>query len=561
MATRLYVLSSVLFLLSSITLAFAQEKKCEGVDPTAHQPLKAVSLPPTEVCVIGLSNGFPIPDPSCTPGGINSTVTLDVLRSHTFKKSCLTKTDTPSVSPYDWYKITPPNNNKGRNQTCELDHLVPLELGGTDTLDNIWPQCGPPGVALSQRYFKQKDLVEKYLLRTVKEGKLTLADAQRGIATDWTQYLEDAQLEAERTSERRQANPPPPPAPPIGRYAPNYVDQPRMVNLLIASTRRVQRIPQPTANQLELITDARRDHLTFGAAKVRVPEGHKLGQVERPKVYTIFGYTIYREDEKDKKHFRLKSDRWLSEDEFINTIKEEEATSVIIFIHGFNTGFEDGIFRLAQIVWDTQFTGVPILFSWPSKESALSYTYDRESAEYSVPYFRQLIKLLQEKAEVSAIHIIAHSMGNQIALNALANPGTDVQQKSFGQLLFAAPDVDRDIFKVLEPMIVGFHGVTLYASSADKAMMISRRFSQAPRAGEILPLPDGPVVLPNMDTIDATAVGDDLLGLNHNAFALRSAIDDIGRLIRTGERPPNLRSPQIRGVPTGQDPQYWQYPR
>ena len=72
---------------------------------------------------------------------------------------------------------------------CELDHLVPLELGGADTLDNIWPQCGPSDVALAARYFKEKDMVEDWLTDQVKTQQKDLGEAQKAIATDWTQFL------------------------------------------------------------------------------------------------------------------------------------------------------------------------------------------------------------------------------------------------------------------------------------------------------------------------------------------------------------------------------------
>jgi len=85
-----------------------------------------------------------------------------------------------------------PTNNKGANQTCELDHLVSLELGGSDTLDNIWPQCGPAGAVLRARFFKQKDVVENYLAMRVRDKTIALSVAQRGIAEDWTQYLNAA---------------------------------------------------------------------------------------------------------------------------------------------------------------------------------------------------------------------------------------------------------------------------------------------------------------------------------------------------------------------------------
>jgi hypothetical protein len=101
-------------------------------------------------------------------------------------------TEHEKYQTYKWYGISHPPNNRGASQYCELDHLVPLEFGGADTLDNIWPQCGPSKVDLDERYFKKKDKVENFLARQVKEGKISLADAQKGIATDWTQYLKEA---------------------------------------------------------------------------------------------------------------------------------------------------------------------------------------------------------------------------------------------------------------------------------------------------------------------------------------------------------------------------------
>jgi len=55
-----------------------------SIDPTADAPLVAVALPPAQACAPGTSSGFPIPDPSCTPGAVNPTLTVDVLRDREF---------------------------------------------------------------------------------------------------------------------------------------------------------------------------------------------------------------------------------------------------------------------------------------------------------------------------------------------------------------------------------------------------------------------------------------------------------------------------------------------
>ena len=163
------------------------------INDTASLALQPVANPPPQQCAAGTSHdGSPIPDPACTPGAVNPTLTVDVLRNPSFRTSCVRShatTEEQKAATYDLYGIPHPSDNTGPNQTCELDHLVPLELGGADTLDNIWPQCGPPGVALSARYFKEKDIVENYLTKLVKSGQMDLDQAQHGIATDWTQYL------------------------------------------------------------------------------------------------------------------------------------------------------------------------------------------------------------------------------------------------------------------------------------------------------------------------------------------------------------------------------------
>ena len=136
------------------------------VDGRASGPLRTVSLPPQQTCTLHTNNGFPVPDPNCTPGAINPTLTIEVLRDRSFTTRCIRDAATQEVekaTTYEWYNLPHPSNNSGEGQICELDHLISLELGGADTLDNIWPQCGPSGVSLPQRFFKEKDTVENFL--------------------------------------------------------------------------------------------------------------------------------------------------------------------------------------------------------------------------------------------------------------------------------------------------------------------------------------------------------------------------------------------------------------
>jgi hypothetical protein len=165
---------------------------CTGINPKASTSFGDLNYWANHSCTTEIRNGLPIPDPNCTPGAVDPTVTLKVLKSTAFRTSCVRDRATSAkakAATYNAYKMPHPANNTGRNQVCELDHLVSLELGGADTIDNIWPQCGPSNVALGKRYFKQKDAVENYLAAAVRGGTISLKDAQEKIAKDWTQFL------------------------------------------------------------------------------------------------------------------------------------------------------------------------------------------------------------------------------------------------------------------------------------------------------------------------------------------------------------------------------------
>jgi hypothetical protein len=161
----------------------------------SSQYFAAWKWPTDGSCHATVRNGYPEPDGRCTPGGVVPTVTLQTLEDPAWRTRCIRNcqsTEQQKHAAYEWYGLPRPEENSGPTQVCELDHLVPLELGGADGMGNIWPQCGPDAVSLHQRYFKQKDLVENYLAARVRAGEMPLGEAQRGIAVDWVQYLPEA---------------------------------------------------------------------------------------------------------------------------------------------------------------------------------------------------------------------------------------------------------------------------------------------------------------------------------------------------------------------------------
>lgn len=309
--------------------------------------------------------------------------------------------------------------------------------------------------------------------------------------------------------------------------------------------------------------------LSIGRALVSVPSAHKVPMVERPWVVRIpyFQYKVYEETEDPKKHFTMREVKALSKDDFLAAVRERLAASArfkdhaLIFVHGYNTGFDNAVFRTAQIAYDLKFDGAPFLYSWPSGGQVASYTYDRESAGQSEPHLRQFLEMVVKETGAKSVSVIAHSMGNQPLLQVLKELKLQAPAGvSINQVISAAPDVDRDNFENIARAIQGFaKGVTLYAASNDRALLVSRRFhGGVPRAGDV---PEqGPLLIPGMDTIDVSAASTDGLGINHSGYAENNALlNDIGLLIQTGERPPNLRVPILESVKTAKG-EYWRYP-
>jgi hypothetical protein len=78
-----------------------------------------------------------------------------------------------------------------------LDHLIPVELGGTDDVENLWPQP-----AKGEWSAVQKDALEQKLLGMVCAGTLTVKQAQSAIKKNWVQaYTQYVGAAATRTGQ------------------------------------------------------------------------------------------------------------------------------------------------------------------------------------------------------------------------------------------------------------------------------------------------------------------------------------------------------------------------
>jgi hypothetical protein len=166
--------------LPSPASAPATPSSAPTVFSVATQPADIGNQTKTTGCI---SDGV-LPDPACTPGAIDPKVTQELTGSTicVVGYSSSVRPDTSvtnkiKIAQFGAYGLT------GQPMSdYELDHLISLELGGcADCVANLWPE--PYAGALGAR---EKDKVENYLHQAVCKGQITLAEAQREIATDWT---------------------------------------------------------------------------------------------------------------------------------------------------------------------------------------------------------------------------------------------------------------------------------------------------------------------------------------------------------------------------------------
>lgn len=116
-----------------------------------------------------------LPDSACTPGALMANVTVSQICQSGYASSVRNVPTSEKDQVYAEYGIA--SHYAGQ---YEVDHLVSLELGGSNDISNLWPELASPTPG-----FHQKDQVENYLHTQVCSGKMDLAQAQLDIATDW----------------------------------------------------------------------------------------------------------------------------------------------------------------------------------------------------------------------------------------------------------------------------------------------------------------------------------------------------------------------------------------
>ncbi|MCI4679604.1 alpha/beta hydrolase [Rhodoblastus acidophilus] len=225
--------------------------------------------------------------------------------------------------------------------------------------------------------------------------------------------------------------------PPVAARAPGATDH----TILIATTRK--RSPDPGA----MFSGERGKGIEYAEAVVSVPPTHVSGNIEWPS---------QRPGNPNTDFVTRESSYLDSEKAFVAAVNQQLAQrppghrDVMLFVHGYNTLFPEGLYRLAQVAHDSKAQGVPVYFSWASRGELAGYVYDQNSATIARDALEHILVLLA-KSNAEKINVLAHSMGNWVTVEAFRNIAMTREFRGYGHklgaIILASPDIDVDVFR------------------------------------------------------------------------------------------------------------------
>jgi esterase/lipase superfamily enzyme len=298
---------------------------------------------------------------------------------------------------------------------------------------------------------------------------------------------------------------------------------------------RQQEIPILVASTRRDDARAASNHAHFSITSISIPPNHRVGEIE----HATLGHNITGRD------FAVSSRMDLRESAFLDEIGARASSGgadrdILLYVHGYDISLNEAHFRTAQIIVDSGFAGIPVLFTWDSlsRSGLAAYEADKESATVARDALERLILDLSNLHGIRHVHILAHSMGAWLAMESLrgiATSGHPDLDGKLGEVMLAAPDIDVSVFSQQLQRVDPKH-LTVFVSNTDRALKVSSRVSgDRPRLGALDP--SNPR---DRETLEALGVSvHDLSRLNtdfvgHNTFAeVPAVVRQIGAQLAT----------------------------
>lgn len=213
-----------------------------------------------------------------------------------------------------------------------------------------------------------------------------------------------------------------------------------------------------------------------------------------------------------------------TDSEFFDELKNkaEQCGGAVVFVHGYNTGFDGALEGGAQFA--ATFRKPVVVFSWPSSEEYQGYCKDECNIEWSLPHYKRLVNQLEDQLGTKNLTLVAHSMGNRLLAWTMRDRSESAHLSSksipkFADVVLTSPDIDTGTFKNYALAVCENADNTWVLTSArDNALRGSQLAHERKRLG--MPGPDGidadwrqPPIVPGLTTVEFTIL--DSIGIGH----------------------------------------------
>lgn len=223
---------------------------------------------------------------------------------------------------------------------------------------------------------------------------------------------------------------------------------------------------------------------TYGRLDINIPLDRALGTITYPDpnapespAFHVSDAVIFPDDDVFRHNLNL------------DLARNPADRTVVVFVHGYNTNFAEGVYRYAQIKDDLGIPQTSVFYSWPSAGTASGYVYDISSVLIARDGFEEFLNTIAE-SDATDIIVVAHSMGSLLALESVRQAALRSRSPALGKLrgiFLIAPDVGVDLFasqrETIDPHTIP---ICVIASDSDSALGLSAWLhGNEPRLGQL----------------------------------------------------------------------------
>lgn len=209
---------------------------------------------------------------------------------------------------------------------------------------------------------------------------------------------------------------------------------------------------------------------------VAVPPAHKGGNIR----------INYKRTDPDRFFTVTQRNDYASELNFVRALRDrlraqpQGERDLMLYVHGYNNSFADGVFRTVQMMHDFELPGVGLHYSWPSAAHPLAYAYDRDSVLFARDGLEKLLRLAV-RANPDRIVLVGHSLGAMMVMETLRQ--IEIRSPSWaarhlGGVVLVSPDLDIEVFKQQAERFSSLPAPFLiFVSQKDRALQLSSQIN------------------------------------------------------------------------------------